>query len=399
MLGGHSDARQGLPEMTRNALGAAPAELSGDVVQFAPPEAAIRSGLKLDYGDVLIEPQPSEVSSRNDVEVSARIGFPRAARTEFDGVPVMAANMDGVGTFEMADALRSRRMFTCLAKHYSADELIEYFSAEPSRAGHAAVTIGLRDSDWRRFKTVAARLGGTLRYACLDAANGYVRKFADRVREFRAAYPDIVLIAGNVVTPEQTKLLAEAGADAVKVGIGGGSVCETRLKTGVGYPQFSAVLECAAAARQCGARIVADGGCTGPGDVAKALAAGADFVMLGGMLAGHKEGGGEVVSKRYRTGEVDADGNGLTEIRKFVEFYGMSSKTANERHFGGLKDYRASEGRTVMVPYRESLDETVADLLGGIRSACSYVGASSIGRLPERARFVRCNRTHNTVFI
>jgi len=354
--------------------------------------------LKLDYDDVLIVPRASALDSRKDAELFTSVEFKGLNSTAFRGVPVMAANMDGVGTFEVADVLRSHGLFTCLAKYYGAKEIADYFSEDPGRTSHCAVTIGVSDSDEEKFKEIAHRLNGALRYACLDVANGYMAHFVDRIREFREEYPGIALIAGNVVTPEQTMVLAEAGADVVKVGIGSGSVCETRTKTGVGYPQLSAVSECADAARKRGAKIVSDGGCITPGDVAKAFVAGADFVMIGGMLAGHREGGGQLVTKRYRTNEIGSDGEPLIEERQFVEFYGMSSKSANEKHYGGLKDYRASEGRTVQIPLKPSLNETLLDLLGGLRSTCTYVGARNIAELKRRARFVRCHNTHNKVF-
>ena len=310
----------------------------------------------------------------------------------------MAANMDGVGTMEMADALRKHGIFTCLTKFHSTGKLISFFSSDSKRSKYCAMTIGIGDDDWQRFATVDASLGSNLTYACLDVANGYTDRFVKCVETFRSLYQDKVLIAGNVVTPEQTSRLLGAGADIVKVGIGGGSVCETRLKTGIGYPQFSAVLECADAAHSMGGKIVADGGCTRPGDVAKALAAGADFVMLGGMLAGHSEGGGLPVDRYFQSREVGHDGKAIMDKRQFVEFYGMSSKTANEKHFGGLKDYRSSEGRTVMLPLRPSLSDTIHDLLGGLRSACSYVGAEKLENLKDKAQFVRCTHTHNRIF-
>ena len=358
----------------------------------------ISEDIKLDYDDVLIVPEKSTVSSRKEVGLTTRIPFKHRRGTEFFGIPIMAANMDGVGTFEMADALRRHKIFTCLTKFHSTRELGGFFLEEPERGNYCAVTIGVSEDDWDRFTSVSKAAGSALRYACLDVANGYTNRFVDCVKRFRDTYPDLVVIAGNVVTAEQTTRLIEAGADLIKVGIGGGSVCETRIKTGVGYPQFSVILECMHAAHRVGKGIVADGGCNSPGDVAKALAAGADFVMLGGMFAGHGEGGGTVIDRFFSEGEVDAEGRPVIVKRQFVEFYGMSSKTANEKHFGGLQDYRSSEGKTVLVPFKPSLDDSVNDLLGGLRSSCSYVGADHIGQLPEKASFVRCNSTHNKIF-
>ena len=244
-----------------------------------------------------------------------------------------------------------------------------------------------------------------IKYLCIDVANGYSERFAGVVKEVRDKYPSLVIIAGNVVTGEMTEELILSGADIVKVGIGPGSVCTTRIKTGVGYPQLSAIMECADAAHGLGGHIIADGGCTCAGDVAKAFGAGADFVMLGGMLAGHDEGGGEVITKFYGTNEVRYEvgthlklENHVIEEKKFVEFYGMSSDTANTKHFGGLKEYRSSEGRTVQVPYRGEIKVTVQDILGGLRSACTYAGARKLKDLSKCTTFVRVNNQYNKVY-
>ena len=190
-----------------------------------------------------------------------------------------------------------------------------------------------------------------------------------------------------------------AGADIVKVGIGPGSVCTTRIKTGVGYPQLSAIIECADAAHGLGGHIIADGGCTSSGDVAKAFGAGADFVMLGGMLAGHDEGGGEIIEREYKTDRVFSMTNvPIYERKQFVKFYGMSSQAANEKHFGGLKDYRASEGREVYIKYKGFVSDTVQDILGGLRSTCTYVGASKLKHLSKCTTFVRVTQQYNGVF-
>jgi GMP reductase len=240
---------------------------------------------------------------------------------------------------------------------------------------------------------------GNLKYVCMDIANGYSEHFADAVRKVRDEFPDLVIIAGNVVTREMTEELILAGADIVKVGIGPGSVCTTRIQTGVGYPQLSAVIECADAAHGLGGHIIADGGCNSSGDVAKAFAAGADFVMLGGMLAGHDEGGGEVITRKYITDEFQDDGRTRKFKEKhFVQFYGMSSESANDKHFGGLKNYRSSEGRTVLVPYRGPVARTVQEILGGVRSACTYTGALKLKQLSKCATFIRCSQTHNSVY-
>ena len=368
----------------------------------------IDQDLKLDYKDVLIRPKRSTLSSRKEVELRRSFtfrnyvpDFPENIEDyHYRGVPVMAANMDGVGTFKMADKLAEGSIFTCLVKTYSVDKLIDYFAEGIlERTNNVAMSVGTSELDFDKLTRVYAGAAGGLKYVCMDIANGYSNHFAQHVRKVREAFPHLVIIAGNVVTGEMTEELILNGADIVKVGIGPGSVCTTRIQTGVGYPQLSAVMECADAAHGLGGHIIADGGCTCPGDVAKAFAAGADFVMLGGMLAGHDEGGGEVINRAFKTGEIHYDtGEEVVEAKQFVQFYGMSSDAANTKHFGGLKDYRSSEGREVLVPYRGEVARTVQDLLGGIRSTCTYAGAKTLKQLSKCTTFVRCTQQFNGVY-
>ena len=372
----------------------------------------IEEDIKLDYKDVLIRPKRSTLGSRKEVDLERKFTFrnyqPHTLEEliedyHYRGVPIMAANMDGVGTFQMADKLAEGNVFTCLVKTYPVENLIDYFNAGIiERTNNVAMSIGITDSDLAKLEQVYQQVENNLKYVCIDVANGYSERFAATVRKVRASYPDFVIIAGNVVTGEMTEELILAGADIVKVGIGPGSVCTTRIQTGVGYPQLSAVIECADAAHGLGGHIIADGGCTCPGDVAKAFAAGADFVMLGGMLAGHDEGGGEVISKYYQTNEYYIDEKGssqyVNEMKQFVQFYGMSSDAANKKHFGGLKDYRSSEGREVLVPYRGEVSRTVQDLLGGIRSTCTYAGAKTLKQLSKCTTFVRVTQQFNAVY-
>jgi GMP reductase len=373
----------------------------------------IEEDIKLDYKDVLIRPKRSTLKSRSQVKLNRKFqfrnyqpDFPENIMTNhYEGIPLMAANMDGVGTMRMADKLAEGEMFTCLVKTYSAEYLIEYFNGADldgdsiQRTENVAMSIGTGDSDYNKLLQVKKECDNKLKYVCMDIANGYSDHFAAHVRKVRAEFPDLVIIAGNVVTREMTEELILAGADIVKVGIGPGSVCTTRIQTGVGYPQLSAVIECADAAHGLGGHIIADGGCTTPGDVAKAFAAGADFVMLGGMLAGHNEGGGDVITKKYITDEFDDDGKTRKFNEKhFVQFYGMSSESANDKHFGGLKNYRSSEGRTVLVPYRGEVARTVQEILGGVRSTCTYAGAMKLKQLAKCTTFIRCTQTHNPVY-
>ena len=358
----------------------------------------IENEIKLDYSDVLIRPKRSTLGSRKEVRMERSFQF--AHGHNYEGIPLMASNMDGVGTFAMADRLAELHVFTCLVKTYSVNELVNYFDSDMDiRRDNVAMSIGIKDTDQQKFRDVYEQVGDHLKYVCIDVANGYSQRFIEYVREFRQLYPNIVIIAGNVVTADQTQELILNGADIVKVGIGPGSVCTTRIQTGVGYPQLSAVIECADAAHGLGGHIIADGGCTCPGDVAKAFAGGADFVMLGGMLAGHDEGGGEVITKTYATTELaDPVGNRVVEEKHFVQFYGMSSTTANDKHFEGLKDYRSSEGRTVLVPYRGPVVVTLQDVLGGVRSTLTYVGANCLKQLNKCTTFIQVNNQFNKTY-
>ncbi len=365
----------------------------------------IEDDTKLDYKDVLIRPKRSTLGSRKDVELEREFSFRNYqsnSTQDYRGIPIMASNMDGVGTFAMADALAELKLFTCLVKNYDAKELIDFFGDSTSnRREHVAYSTGITTQDFDKFESVYQQTGDRLKYVCVDVANGYSERFSDFIKQLRDAYPQIVIIAGNVVTGEMTEELILSGADIVKVGIGPGSVCTTRIQTGVGFPQLSAVIECADSAHGLGGHIIADGGCTCPGDLSKAFAAGADFVMLGGMLAGHDEGGGEVITRYYKSGEVkktDAGWEDQIEHRQFVNFYGMSSKAANDKHFGGLKEYRSSEGREIQVPYRGEIHSTIQDLLGGIRSTCTYAGAKKLKWLSKCTTFVKTVEQYNRVF-
>ena len=365
----------------------------------------IEDEVKLDYSDVLIRPKRSTLGSRKQVRMERKFEFRHYHNTlneeyHYEGIPIMASNMDGVGTFEMADTLGEKSIFTCLVKTYSVAELVGYFDEAnvPSwRREHVAMSIGVKEEDEQKFRNVYEQVGDKLKYVCIDVANGYSQRFIEYVKQFRQNYPDLVIIAGNVVTADQTQELILNGADIVKVGIGPGSVCTTRIQTGVGYPQLSAVIECADAAHGLGGHIIADGGCTCPGDVAKAFAGGADFVMLGGMLAGHDEGGGEVIVKKYFSNEMHGDSR-VIEEKRFVQFYGMSSTTANDKHFDGLKDYRSSEGRTVLVPYRGPVAVTLQDVLGGVRSTLTYVGAIKLKQLAKCTTFIKVNNQFNKTY-
>lgn len=325
---------------------------------------------KLDFDDVLIRPKRSRLSTRAEVELHRTFRLPHAGR-EITGIPIIAANMDTVGTLKMAAALAEHDMFTALHKHYP----IEDVQKANISGAYNFITFGLESIE-HVDEVMGALNSNSIDKICLDVANGYTEVFVDTIKRVREHHPEKVIMAGNVATPDMTEALILAGADIVKIGIGPGSVCETRNVTGVGYPQLSATIECADAAHGLAGLICADGGCRTPGDVAKAFGAGADFVMIGGMFAGHTE----CLSEE----ELEA----LAENDNMIEYYGMSSTEAMNKYSGGVAPHRASEGRVASIEYRGDVKGTVLELLGGLRSACTYVGATRLKELSKRTTFV-----------
>lgn len=371
----------------------------------------IEDDIKIDFKDVLIRPKRSEAASRSNVVIEKEYTFLNSQNT-WKGVPIIAANMDTTGTIAMSNALAQHGCSTCLHKHYPIETLVDFFNREKNpQADRSFFTIGLKSDDFEKLQMVASKVG-EVQNICIDVANGYTQYFVDHCKKVREKFPKSNIMVGNVCTPEMVQeLLISGSADIVKIGIGPGSVCTTRIVAGVGFPQLSAVIECADAAHGLRGHVCADGGCTQPGDVSKAFGGGADFVMLGGMFSGHDECEGDW---EY---EVSHDGDSWKTVQQVAEeelrsqykyvnrktllFYGMSSKPANEKYSGGLSGYKAPEGRVVRVPYRGSVLQeggVVQRILGGIKSACAYVGANSLKDLPKCTTFVRCQRTHNDVF-
>jgi GMP reductase len=334
----------------------------------------IDNDVKLDFSDVLIRPKRSTLTSRKDVQLERTFTF-RHAEGSWTGIPIIAANMEGVGTLSMMKSFEQYKMLVALHKYY---DVKDYLDIEP---GVAFGTLGLKDDDLERLKKISEIKSP--RFICVDVANGYTERFVSFISKVRDYAPQSVIMAGNVVTGEMTEQLILNGADIVKVGIGPGSVCTTRARAGVGYPQLSAVIECADAAHGLSGQVCADGGCTNSGDVAKAFGAGADFVMLGGMLAAHKESEEKIAEK---------------EEQKFVEYYGSSSSLSMKKHNGGVASYRAAEGKEVLIPYRGPVKNTVESILGGIRSTCTYVGAQKLKHLSKCTTFVRVNNQLNTIY-
>ena len=343
----------------------------------------IENDVKLDFKDVLIRPKRSTLNSRNEVDIARSFRFYHTG-PEWKGFPLIAANMDVTGTMAMARVLGRHGALTALHKHYPVNQLAEFFASDAGE--HAFFSLGTTSADLEKLAAVRKR--AQVRFLCLDVANGYSEKFLETVKRVRDENPKAVVMAGNVVTGDMTEALILAGADIVKIGIGPGSVCTTRRVTGVGYPQLSAIIECADAAHGLRGQVCADGGCTVPGDIAKAYGAGADFVMLGGMLAGHDECEGEI---RYEERDGNRTPVGMT-------FYGMSSETAMKKHSGGVAHYRAAEGKSVETPYRGPVENTLGEIMGGVRSMMTYIGAAHLKEVSKRTTFVRVSAQTNDVF-
>ena len=342
----------------------------------------IEYDIKLGFKDVMFRPKRSTLKSRSQVDLEREFTFKNSGK-KWVGIPIIAANMDTVGTFEMAEALAKEKIITAIHKHYTIEQWSEFLSHQLDHIyNYMALSTGTGKQDEEKLSKIV-ELHPKIQFLCIDVANGYSEHFVDFVKRARQKFPDKTIIAGNVVTGEMVEELLLAGADIIKVGIGPGSVCTTRVKTGVSYPQLSAIIESSDAAHGLGGHIIGDGGCKVPGDVAKAFGGGADFVMLGGMLAGHDESGGEMLEEAGK---------------KYKLFYGMSSKTAMDKHSGGVAEYRASEGKTVKVEYKGKVEETIKDILGGVRSTCTYVGASKLKELSKRTTFIRVQEQENQVF-
>jgi GMP reductase len=337
----------------------------------------IEQDIKLDFKDVLIRPKRSTLRSRSQVNLEREYQFLHSNK-KWSGIPVIAANMDHTGSIAMAEALSQHRMMTALHKFITTKEWQELVKNNSDILPYCFVSSGTSDEDFDNLKNIVHLTNCP--FICLDIANGYSEHFAKFVSKTRETFPQKIIMAGNVVTGEMTEQLILSGADIVKVGIGPGSVCTTRIKTGVGYPQLSAIIECSDAAHGLKGHVCADGGCTVPGDIAKAFAAGADFVMLGGMFAGHDECSGDIIKEDDKT---------------YKRFYGMSSAEAMVKYQGSVAEYRASEGKSVNVPYRGKVDKTIQDILGGLRSTCTYVGASRLKELSKCTTFIRVQQQAN----
>lgn len=346
----------------------------------------IEEDIKLDFSDVLIKPKRTTITSRSEVNL-LRVFTSLYSKKTITCIPIMIANMDSVATFSMFDAAKKHKIITAVHKHYSIEEWQTWYNSPYLTRidfNYIAVSTGISDADFNKTKEIFATCPD-LFMLVIDVANGYMETFVNAVQKFRKEFPNKIIFAGNVCTSEMTEALILAGADVVKVGIGSGAVCTTRKQTGVGMPQLSAVIECVEAAHKLGGMIVSDGGIQVPGDFAKAFGGGADFVMAGGIFSGTDQCNGDLIEE-----------NG----KHYKMFYGMSSKEAMAKYSGGIESnvYRSSEGKCVKVPYKGSVNDIIIDFLGGLRSACSYVNASTLQNLSHQTTFIRVSRQLNNIF-
>ena len=328
---------------------------------------------KLNFKDVLIVPKSSKINSRKDVVLDTKILFP-ASGINWTGVPIMASNMDNVGTFEMGFALQNFHMTNAVSKFYNKDAWVKSISNGLDLEFNF-ITFGLQEISEidEIISYILQKTNKNIKTIVFDIPNGYIEKFSKIISEARKQFPDLGIIAGNVVTSEGVKQIMDSGADGVKVGIGSGGVCDTTETTGIGYPQLAAVIDCSIEVKKYGGFIVSDGGVKITGDISKAFAAGSGFVMLGSLLAAHKESMAPIIRK---------------ENRNYRELYGMSSTQAMTKHYGGVADYRTSEGKSILVEDRGPVKYTLNKMLGALRSTCTYINAKNIGEIHKNSRFI-----------
>ena len=339
---------------------------------------------KIDFKDVLIVPNKTTIKSRKEVSLQREFTFKN--NTKWKGVPIISSNMDTVSDVKTFDILRQHDYITCFPKHYNKKWTLD-FPKHLELVDNYMLTCGTGDSN--NLIALVKKLytfGIHPRFICVDVANGYMKQLEDTCVQIKSFFPECILVAGNVVTPDSVyELMSQCGVDIVKIGIGSGAVCTTRLKAGVGYPQLSAMLECKSAAELGGGYLISDGGIVYPCDIAKAFAAGSDFVMCGSILAGHDESPGELV--------IAEDG------QKYKTYYGMASETAVKKYNEGKMGYRTAEGKKVLIKLKGPLDTTIEDINGSLRSACSYTDSRNLEEFYNKSKFIEVNTTHNKIFL
>lgn len=371
----------------------------------------IHNDIQLDFDDVLIAPQTTTINHRGEVDIVREY-----KRLDVFGVPIISANMTQTGTFKVASKLLENQCFATLHKFYKADEIIDFIKQQKEKdiiygeidgtgcyegnERNLFVTVGKRnwEDEFKKIEKIYKETGALVS-VLLDVPNAYIPEITDCVKQLREFmdkqnYKGGLIAVGNVCSGDEVQKLILAGADFVKVGIGPSPVCDTRIKTGCGRPQLSAIIECANAAHQVGGYIIADGGFKTNADFCKALVAGADMCMSGSMFAGCEESNGEKIQKWYKVEEIEPDTlkNKVT-CKFFKEYYGMSSFRAQRENYGKVTSTGTSEGvECKLVPYTGPIQNTINDIFGSLRSCGSYIGAKNIKTFSRQGVFYRVNR-------
>ena len=343
----------------------------------------IEYGMKLDFSNVLIRPKRSTINSRSEVSLDRTFKF-KYSPLDWTGIPIISANMDTTGTFRVHETLKKYKIVTALHKFYGPDDYLQHNIDGGLDPDYFMVSTGIGEGSIEHLQKIQEVVD--FKWICIDIANGYIKNLVDFCKEVRKYFPKKRIVAGNVVTREMVEeLILEGQVDISKIGIGPGAACTTRLKTGVGMPQLSAIIECSDAAHGVKGLIIGDGGITCPGDMSKAFGGGADFVMVGSAFAGHDENPGDI--------RTESDGT------QYKSFHGMSSKKAMESHYGKMAEYRSSEGRELLMKYKGPLDNTVKDYLGGLRSTCTYINSPTMKEMAKCTTFIQVSQQLNSSLI
>ncbi len=319
------------------------------------------SNLAITFDDVLLIPAYNHHESRRVVDISATDRLGKLSLS----LPVMSSNMDTITESKMANFMHSKGGIGVLHRFLDIEENIKEFHA---CEGQVFVSLGCTTAELGRAE--ALRDAGAI-FFCVDVAHAHAKYVGKTLKNLRQMLGSRCIMAGNVATYAGADYLASCGADIIKAGIGGGSVCSTRIKTGFGVPMLTCIQDCARTDRS----IVADGGIRTSGDIVKALAFGADFVMIGGMLAGTTPTPGEIITNQH--------GNPVKRYR------GMASREAQEDFLGQMNEWKTAEGVSTEVPYRDTQDAIIADIIGGLRSGLTYAGADSITELQRKLNYIQ----------
>ena len=342
----------------------------------------IEEELKLDYSDVLFRPKRSTLKSRKDVNLLRTYRF-KYSKNEWSGIPIIAANMDGVGELGVAEKLNEHGMITSLTKQHDVKKIKQNKNIKKIYP-NIALSVGIKKEDFQNLDKVLKEFS-FFKFICIDVANGYTERFTNFIKSVRDKYPTKTIIAGNVVTADMTQELVLSGADIVKVGIGPGSICTTRMVAGIGVPQITAIMEVYRSLKGKKVKIISDGGIKFSGDIAKAIAAGADAIMMGSIFAGTDESPGKkfkIKKKFYK------------QYRGMGSIGAMSAGSSNRYFQKNYKDKSkfVPEGVDGRVEYKGKVSKIIYQLKGGLRSSMGYIGAKKLSDIKKNAKFIKITK-------